>query len=333
MSELGAQRPVTAYVAPMRAGRLLDGPLAAAHFVSLIEFERGVSGEGGALGADVWRTAHATLVTRRGDAEEHANLLCSLLLGFGLDAYVCLGTDGRGAHVWVMTRAGPGDDGVTFWEPLTGLRYGRSARPLPFATLCCAFNNKALYANLQRETSAAATSCALDDPTLWKALDAHLVKSLQPLPIAPLAPSRLPDRGALEERLEAEIISGIRTHRAQLGAPFEIDPQLSYLLAPALGSYEAERVTGSAVGASEFQQAIKRYVPVGHTFKGFPHHFTSVHPPAVLDALLKAAPCSDILQCRGDHVKLAVRARVYPYPDDVCAVWVMLAVSYLPTAA
>ena len=57
MSELGAQRPVTAYVAPMRAGRLLDGPLAAAHFVSLIEFERGVSGEGGALGADVWRTA------------------------------------------------------------------------------------------------------------------------------------------------------------------------------------------------------------------------------------------------------------------------------------
>ena len=74
-------------------------------------------------------------------------------------------------------------------------------------------------------------------------------------------------------------------------------------------------------------------MPVGHTFKGFPHHFTSVHPPAVLDALLKAAPCSDILQCRGDHVKLAVRARVYPYPDDVCAVWVMLAVSYLPTAA
>ena len=230
-----------------------------------------------------------------------------------------------------MTRAGPGDDGVTFWEPLTGLRYGRSARPLPFATLCCAFNNEALYANLQARDLGGGDVVRPRRPAVEPSTPTS--SSLQPLPIAPLAPSRLPDRGALEERLEAEIISAIRSHRAQLGAPFEIDPQLSYLLAPALGSYEAERVTGSAVGASEFQQAIKRYVPVGHTFKGFPHHFTSVHPPAVLDALLKAAPCSDILQCRGDHVKLAVRARVYPYPDDVCAVWVMLAVSYLPTAA
>ena len=326
MSELGAQRPVTAYVAPMRAGRLLDGPLAAAHFVSLIEFERGVSGAGGALGADVWRTAHATLVTRR-DAEEHANLLCSCSSA-GLDAYVCLGTGPR--RCCRMARRARRRRRHVLGAAAGCATADRRGRP---SSRWRAFNNKALYANLQRETSAAATSCALDDPTLWKALDAHLVKSLQPLPIAPLAPSRLPDRGALEERLEAEIISGIRSHRAQLGAPVEIDPQLSYLLAPALGAYEAERVTGSAVGASEFQQAIKRYVPVGHTFKGFPHHFTSVHPPAVLDALLKAAPCSDILQCRGDHVKLAVRARVYPYPDDVCAVWVMLAVSYLPTAA
>ena len=178
---------------------------------------------------------------------------------------------------------------------------------------------------MQRETSAA-TSCALDDP-LRKGLDAHLVKSLQPLPIAPLAPSRLPDRGALEERLGAK--SSPRSAATAARRSLRDRSPLSYLLAPALGSYEAERVTGSAVGASEFQQAIKRYVPVGHTFKGFPHHFTSVHPPAVLDALLKAAPCSDILQCRGDHVKLAVRARVYPYPDDVCGL-VMLAVSYLP---
>ena len=55
------------------------------------------------------------------DAENHATLLCSLLLGFGLDAYVIVGTKAKGIpHAWVMTL---GTDGlVTFWESLTGHR-------------------------------------------------------------------------------------------------------------------------------------------------------------------------------------------------------------------
>ena len=48
-------------------------------------------------------------------------LLCSLLLGFGLDAYVCLGTKVKGlAHAWVMTRNIDGS--VCFWEALTAQR-------------------------------------------------------------------------------------------------------------------------------------------------------------------------------------------------------------------
>ena len=47
--------------------------------------------------------------------------MCSLLLGFGLDAYICVGTKARGAsHTWVATIAG--DSRVTFWESLTGDR-------------------------------------------------------------------------------------------------------------------------------------------------------------------------------------------------------------------
>ncbi len=58
------------------------------------------------------------------DCEDHAVLLCSLLLGFGLRAYVCIGTKEKGlAHAWVTT---VGHDGtVIFWEPLTGQRYAR----------------------------------------------------------------------------------------------------------------------------------------------------------------------------------------------------------------
>lgn len=39
----------------------------------------------------------------RGDIEMHAVLLCSLLLGFGLDAYVVIGASSDGPHLWVLT--------------------------------------------------------------------------------------------------------------------------------------------------------------------------------------------------------------------------------------
>lgn len=56
------------------------------------------------------------------DCEDHAILLCSLLLGFGLDAYVCVGTKSKGAvHAWVVTISIEGT--VVFWESLNGHRY------------------------------------------------------------------------------------------------------------------------------------------------------------------------------------------------------------------
>jgi len=55
--------------------------------------------------------------------ENHATLLCSLLLGFGLNAYVCLGTKAKSSpHAWVVT-IGPDDGSVTFWESLSANRY------------------------------------------------------------------------------------------------------------------------------------------------------------------------------------------------------------------
>ena len=55
------------------------------------------------------------------DVENHCLLLCSLLLGFGLDSYVCVGTKARGTpHLWVMTVS---NDEPTFWDAVTGQRY------------------------------------------------------------------------------------------------------------------------------------------------------------------------------------------------------------------
>lgn len=58
-------------------------------FVSLLPFQpRASVGEQRAL---TWNSPHAFLATGTGDVSDHALLLCSLLLGFGLDAFVCCG--------------------------------------------------------------------------------------------------------------------------------------------------------------------------------------------------------------------------------------------------
>jgi centrosomal protein CEP76 len=114
-------------------------------------------------------------------------------------------------------------------------------------------------------------------------------------------------------------------HRASLELDTTWDEALSYLLAPALASYETERLTGSALGGTEFQLAVKRAVPHGCTFKGFPQHFTHQHAPSMLASLMQSTTGLDIVQCTGEQVRLALRLRVFLYPDDVCAVWVMLA--------
>ena len=182
------------------------------------------------------------------------------------------------------------------------------ARPLPFATLCCAFNGKALYANLQRETSAAATWRALDDPTLYKALDAHLVKSLQladraarAVATAHPAPSRSASRPRSSSTSAATARSSARPSRST-------PARTCWRRARSAG----ERVTGSAVSASSSSRPSSGTCRSGTRSRA--SRTTSPRsPPAVLDALLKAAPCSGILRCRAT-VKLAVRARVCRTP-------------------
>lgn len=58
-------------------------------FVSLLPFRpRASVGEQRAL---TWNSPHAFLAAGTGGVSDHALLLCSLLLGFGLDAFVCCG--------------------------------------------------------------------------------------------------------------------------------------------------------------------------------------------------------------------------------------------------
>lgn len=70
------------------------------------------------------------------------------------------------------------------------------------------------------------------------------------------------------------------------------DDHLSYLLSSALSAYELERCTGVSCGNEEFQDAVRRAVPDGHTFKGFPIHFLHRNARRAFAACLRWAVCS-----------------------------------------
>ena len=72
-----------------------------------------------------------------------------------------------------------------------------------------------------------------------------------------------------------------------LGLGTQWDDELSYLLSPALAAYENEHSLGISVGNEEFQHAIRRNVPDGHTFKGFPIQFVHRNANRIFNTCIK----------------------------------------------
>ncbi len=88
--ECGRLRFVGSFISAMACQRQIEGPRFAARFVSLIPYRREMTLAGGRVNR--WQSAFGTLSSLRGDVEDHCVLLCSLLLGWGFNAYVAQGT-------------------------------------------------------------------------------------------------------------------------------------------------------------------------------------------------------------------------------------------------
>ncbi|XP_039593874.1 centrosomal protein of 76 kDa isoform X1 [Polypterus senegalus] len=343
--ENGVNRPVCSYVRKLRAGRLLDTPRQAARFVSLLGYERApVVGGGGKQ--EQWCTLLAFLCRNKGDCEDHANLLCSLLLGFGLDAYICVGTKSKAVpHTWVMTIGINGT--VVFWESLTAHRYifkpvnpddpplVQQPKPAyPYKTIGCVFNHQSFYANCQ--PSDAVELCVFDfsNESRWKAMSEEAIKSVcapgSTASICDFPPLWAPiiDCAATSNEIEQELRYLLAEHRKDLDLSTVWDDNLSYLLSPALFAYEMERISGVSSGNEEFQDAIRKVVPDGHTFKAFPIHFLHRNSRRAFATCLRSPFCEEIVCCRGDHVRIAVRVRTFSYAESACAVWIMFACIY-----
>lgn len=323
-SEDGTYKPVSALVQPLKTNRLLDSPLQSARFVSLIPFERNENP--GGTRNEVWYSMHSFLTKGRGDCEEHALLLAGLLLGFGLNVYVCLGSSGDGPHAWVVSLG----QKVVFWESLTGQRIPADDPRVHrfYRKVGCVFNHKSFYGNIQIDDIVANTCWDLQNESMWKSMAPEILSGLigtsKLLPLLP--PLSSPQTEEL--RIENELKKLIFAYRERMDMLSHWDEDLGYLLSPALVNYELDRIGNVTFGSEEFQQSIKSYVPEGHTFKAFPTQFSHLKVNDMMSSICKNSVALDILQTRGDTVRFALRVKIIPYPENVNAVWAMLAVRY-----
>jgi len=136
--------PLMRFLTKIIVPESLSDPMDKMHWIHCLSWEPTSTKQlkQGLIPADGWHAPSFILQTRKGAAQDHAVVLCSLLWGQGMDAYVCKGTvhammpaaEGHAAqmqlveHCWVMTRE---EGWVTFWEPMNGKLYHLPHRYTP----------------------------------------------------------------------------------------------------------------------------------------------------------------------------------------------------------
>ena len=168
----------------------------------------------------MWQSAHTFLTILKGDIEDHSTLLCNLLLGFGLDAYVAVGFSINGPHVWVVTRSKLDNKKytVTFWESLSGQRINVDDPKVFrfYKKIHCVFNDNKFFANIQIDDTVFNTNYFLEDEFLWKAIPIDKLTSLGKYSFTPILEINQIHPGSIENKIEKEIKNKIGKFRKSM---------------------------------------------------------------------------------------------------------------------
>ena len=330
-------KPACCMIFPITSARSISTPYEASRFVSLLKYSQNRTLNN--LKEEQYNSIHTFLSLKSGDVEDHCVLLCNILLGFGLDAYVACGLSVNGSHTWVLTRGVTDINtkkvySITFWESLTGQRI-QVSDPKVFRfykKIHCVFSDKKFHANIQADDTVFNTSYVFEDEFLWKSIPEDKIINISKYNYTPQLSltSIITDIHLQEENLEKDLKHKFIAFRKSLEMGTQFDSTLSYLLSPCLCNYELERVACSTYGNEEFKQSIKNYIPEGYTFKAYPCHDTTIDSNLFFSECLSSEVGKDILYTRGDNCMFSVRCKIYQYPIDVISCWVMIGVKYRP---
>ncbi|KPI87874.1 hypothetical protein ABL78_3031 [Leptomonas seymouri] len=327
----GRMVPVTHFVSPMQAEFGIDSPQDAARFVSLLRVTSDAADSVNPLNVETstWLTPFIFLSQRQGHSCNHAALLCSLLLGFGMDAYCAMGTCQNGElGVFVVSRTvdARGSVKATVWNATTGERLPAHEQ-VTFSTVDCLFNNKSFYANCQPSNSIASVSFDYNNEELWKPLNVLKLRMVPRYPPAPLL-FEATNPFAMERALELKVRSAMTAYRDAFGVVTVFDNIVSYVLSQALVLYERQQSEGRPESFVFFQDSVKGTLGAGKTFKAIPINVSYLDEGSVMDVVRATSVGKEILDTVAENAKFAVRVKVFCFPERVFSVWVMAAVHY-----
>ena len=337
-SDHGDSAFVCTLLSPTRSLGGVESPMHAARFVRLLGYRREVRVGGGRR--EVVHSLNSLVARRWGDVEDHCFLLCSLLLGFGMDAFVCTGANAQGVHMVVVTRHDA--QHLTLWDAVTGHRHdlhtlhrhlpSRPAPPpLPLTRVFCLFNHRAFHANAQVEDDPRLLDWDVSAPSAWKSMKEDAIAVLprrSPFALSPCTVEPVTAAAALESQLR-HLLAAYRRQLANLSTAWSA--HLSHVLTPALASYEMERVCGVAAFAGDFQAAVHHSIDVGSVFRAVPFQFAGVDAGEIMAGMLENETFVGMVGegegreggCVG--LEFAVRVKIVPYAEEVIAVWVVVA--------
>lgn len=321
-SNFSTYRAVTSLIIPFQCA-FFESPLQAFRFVSLIPLEE----ESGR-----WSSFHATAAKGSGSLEDHCTLLCSLLLGFGLDAYVAVGNGKEEARIWVLTRetmVSAPVKAVYFWEPATGQRLESSdSRIAKYCkALTCVFNDKRICANTQLNNSMFNVSYNFEDSTCWSSIEVGALATPWNFPVKLHGPTV--NAREVESKLEKALQSKIKYYRGNtLMVSTEFDEEMSYMLKPAAAKCELEKVYEIKQPQEELEAAMYSRIPDGHVFKAYPLFTRSVDPQEVFAELMQNKTTRKLIDTSSDNLKFALKTKVIPYPENITVAWTILAITH-----
>ena len=106
-----------------------------------------------------------------------------------------------------------------------------------------------------------------------------------------------------------------------LGLPNKWENNISYLLAPALSSSSGDLT-------ADVKEAVDRVVPPGYSFSARVHSFKHRNARHAVEDMLKLPDTESIIV--GVDVTLALRVRVFLYPENTCVARVVIASLWHP---
>jgi centrosomal protein CEP76 len=135
----------------------------------------------------------------------------------------------------------------------------------------------------------------------------------------------------IEQDIERTLSICIQDYRDTNILSTKWDAKLSHLLEQCLWSLESQALDSEKEQYPDyFQTGIKRAIPDGHTFKGFPCNFNHSKPHRMFTRLLDLASFKQLILTQGDQVRFVAKAKIFPYAERVFSCWVMVGVSFKP---